>query len=1134
MKVLTKLLLIHWHYFTHELIEFEKLNFLTGKNSSGKSTIVDALQLVLLGDTSGSYFNKAASKKGERTLKGYLLCELGDDEDSGNRSLRSGARFTSYIVLEFYDKEKSRFFTAGCCFDVYSENDIPRLFFLYEGQMHPQGFLSGGTPMDITALRVFLKDSYNGRYETTDVGRDFRTKLYGRLGGLRDRFSVLLKKAVSFDPEMNIQDFISDFVCDSQQTVDVSHMQENIRSYKRLEAEESVLHEKISMLRQIVKTHESFTEARKNETLYSFLIDRATADMKNTEKRLKQDDAQKTAEQLEAVALIIANTRRQLAQLRGQRDTLNAELLSDGATKALEQIERQIIEKEQRIQTLNNEYEKVKKALVSYITTCRVSIETMLNKIDTLKADSIDVGISSRVSDINEECRSLSQQIEVLKNIDADLITRIGEAGLTYISVAAENLKTQSIELNSRLRDERAELVKRRAELMAEQRSLESGVFSFPKDAIDLKDAVISRLRTIAKKEIDARIIAETAEIKNDRWRNAIEGYLHTQKYYIIVPEEYFRDALRVFDAIKRSKTVYGTGIIDIEKLKRINPIADPNSLAEEIETEDADVRAFLDFTLGRVQKCENVKDLRRNRISITNEGMLYQNFVVRAMNPERWKVPAIGQGAIKRRLEAVKNEISILTEQVTVCAGIIEGLDAANSLTKLSSSEIERIVLGARNMALISELREDLLSLEKNREAIDTAKIDSLKLRIEDLDKSIGTQDDLVRQESSREGELKEKQRHLLDETIPKLAKELESHEAEISVRYDDEWVAETGAPRYNKELSARGIANNIADAFPREQTRVKNIKEASWEELIDLRREFNEKYKMDLDVKAYDNDVYNDALIELSNNKLPEYQTRINDAKLKALEQFQEDFISRLQNNINGAKRQIEDLNRVLRDVSFAEDTYRFRVIPKPDHKRFHDMIVDEMITQGGYNLFTMQFNEKYKEEIAELFAIITNKDGIRGGSSEYERRVHEFTDFRTYLSFDLEVEGYDGKSQRLSKTHRKKSGGETQTPFYIIVLASFAQLYREGRDKINKTSRLIIFDEAFSKMDGERIVKSIELLRKFDFQTILSAPPDKIVDIATLVDRTLCVHREGTNVCVYNFDAKQANEYAKEIQR
>ena len=188
---------------------------------------------------------------------------------------------------------------------------------------------------------------------------------------------------------------------------------------------------------------------------------------------------------------------------------------------------------------------------------------------------------------------------------------------------------------------------------------------------------------------------------------------------------------------------------------------------------------------------------------------------------------------------------------------------------------------------------------------------------------------------------------------------------------------------------------------------------------------------------------------------------------------------------------------------------------------------MLVDPMKMEGGYNLFSEQFNLKYKDEIAELFAIITNEDGDgkAQGKSDYDKRVQMFTDFRTYLTFDLESVNREGESQRLSKTMGKKSGGETQTPFYVAVLASFAQLYRSGREKTQNTARLIIFDEAFSKMDGERIIRSVQLLRQFHFQVILSAPTEKVGDIGTLVDRNLCVLREGKHTCVKAFDPRKS---------
>lgn len=100
-------------------------------------------------------------------------------------------------------------------------------------------------------------------------------------------------------------------------------------------------------------------------------------------------------------------------------------------------------------------------------------------------------------------------------------------------------------------------------------------------------------------------------------------------------------------------------------------------------------------------------------------------------------------------------------------------------------------------------------------------------------------------------------------------------------------------------------------------------------------------------------------------------------------------------------------------------------------------------------------------------------------------------------------------------------KKSGGETQTPFYISVLASFAYLYRVNEPgELSNSARLIIFDEAFSKMDSGRIKESIKLLRRFGLQAIVSAPSDKVGDISPLVDETLVVLRGKNNSQVQLF--------------
>ena len=1128
MKKMTKLLLIHWHYFVREMVEFDQLNFLTGKNASGKSTIIDALQLILLGDTSGGFFNKAANGRGNRTLTGYLKGELGDDEDSGFKYLRSG-RFTSYIAVEFFDEEKKRSFTVGCCFDTFSENDMQKLFFLYDGAIPDNEFVETGSPMVITALRAYLKEYFAGHHSTTDVGRDFRTNLYGKLGGLRERFGQLLKKAVSFNPNVEIQQFISEFVCDTQQTVDVSRMQENIRSYKSLESEADVLKGRIALLDQILTIHQSFTVHRQNETLYSYLIESSQADIKAIELEAAKDKAKTYDAQLSELTETINAETARLSKLQEERDMMQAKLLNNEQAQALLLIETQIADKEQQISALRGEYDKAVAILSKCVSSWRMSSSAMLQKIGSIEKALLDPLLVSRINDLYSEGQAFLNRIESLPRIDSAVILETGQKGLDEYAALADLLKVHSIELASRMGEEQGTLAERRTMLQQEKESLESGIYRFPQDVTDLKEAVSSRLRLNTGKDVKVLIVAEAAEIKKDRWRNVIEGYLNTQKYYIIVPREHFQTALRVFDAIKRQRQLYGTGIIDIEKMKHIKPTADPGSLAEEIETDEPDVRLFLDYTIGRVKKCDRVGDLRRFRTSVTDEGMMYQNFVVRAMDPKRWSKPAIGQGAIQRRLEDVKKEMDVLVQQIAACATIKTGLRLSSTLVALSQAEIEHAISSAKGVSSVKDLENDVKSLRESLATIDKSAVKALKDRINTLGqmiKELGNRLDTHKDDRSTQNE---RLRVCRDETIPKLTGELETLEAELTRKYSEEWLENTGRLRYQRELSSRGDAEDINRAFPRELSRSTNARVTMWEDLLNLRRTYNEKYIMGYDIKAEDNEVYDNAWLELSENKLPEYLTRIEDTRKKAFEQFQEDFLSRLQNNINDAKRQIDGLNSALSGSSFGEDTYRFRIVPKPEYKRYHDMIIDPMLIEGGYNLLSEQFNAKYKEEITELFAIITNEGApakVRE-HDDYEKRVQAFTDYRTYLSFDLEVVNRDGETQRLSKTLGKKSGGETQTPFYIAVLASFAQLYRIGRDKNSSTSRLIIFDEAFSKMDGERIVRSIELLRQFNFQVVLSAPPDKIGDIATLVDRNLCVLRDGKHACVRSLDPKRLEE-------
>ena len=107
---------------------------------------------------------------------------------------------------------------------------------------------------------------------------------------------------------------------------------------------------------------------------------------------------------------------------------------------------------------------------------------------------------------------------------------------------------------------------------------------------------------------------------------------------------------------------------------------------------------------------------------------------------------------------------------------------------------------------------------------------------------------------------------------------------------------------------------------------------------------------------------------------------------------------------------------------------------------------------------------------------------------------------------MDYDIKILHKDGSHSFYSKVCEEKSGGETQTPFYVTVAASFVQLY--GNNIGGEAAGLVMFDEAFNNMDDERIGGVLEFLNRLPLQMIIAAPPDKIQYIGPSMQETLLV--------------------------
>lgn len=216
--------------------------------------------------------------------------------------------------------------------------------------------------------------------------------------------------------------------------------------------------------------------------------------------------------------------------------------------------------------------------------------------------------------------------------------------------------------------------------------------------------------------------------------------------------------------------------------------------------------------------------------------------------------------------------------------------------------------------------------------------------------------------------------------------------------------------------------------------------------------------------------------------------------------------DYIAKASQEIAGIREISEEDGRELvykylhEIITFSSERYEFIYMPSGKYRNYYDMIMDDFNVVQGESIFSGIFHETHKEVIDELF------ERLALNNESSSKTLAEFTDYRTYMDYDIKIIHSDGTFSYYSKVCEEKSGGETQTPFYVTVAASFVQLYTNNIG--GEAAGLVMFDEAFNNMDDERIGGVLEFMNRLPLQLIIAAPPDKIQYIGPSMEETLLV--------------------------
>ena len=1062
-KTATKLLLVQWSRFQNVCIKLEGSTLFTGVNGSGKSTILDAMTYVLTGNTQ---FNKAAKDR-DRTVKGYVR---GDTKSNGAmRYLRQG-QIISYVAMEFWSPSEQENMVIGVCIESQDEVSSPT----------SSWFICKNTTIeDINFVNIEGKNLYvtpksllqlkGVRMKSAEfMGRERGTEQIVRALGLRcevGKYRSKLIKMMAFNPENNIDQFIAECVLEPGTVNSLKELRQQREQFEHIKKIYEDLRDGKDKLEEVECKIQEYETRKRNLDIREMLLRYQELLVKQKEK----EDIQFRLATLEQKKLGLEKQEKDVQGLfeeaRKRLQIAESNDVFQGMQTSIQNLENQI-----KLLERNMEQEKAQVA----------------------KLLRLQKALSAEISWTMEEWEEESKRY-LLHIADAGYSVDKKRQELIFFINFVEKLQNDLGTEKVHLKDKLDELKQELAKLEQQLKTLESNQVIFPEEIVNAKQVIKDEF---AKRGIatEVRIFAELVQsIKDVSWRKAIETFLGRKRFYIIVEGQYCHEAMKVL----QEKKLHAANVVITDKLPDSEVIKE--SAAEQLVIPNVYARRYANYLLNRIHLCETLDELHEYpQGGLMRDGMLAKSYSVACMNIKKTQI-CLGQDAIEWQKKAVLEQKRVTQEMYNhendtfekVCGkiGSLRCVDLEFTNYQLEAPDLlvenqEKKRKYEDNIKQIIENPEFLAVLQEQKDA--KKAFDEVDKKRRTIDSNIGECINETKRELERKktisGEIHSRQ-NLYDEI--RLAHiELENAMLET----------------YNKLHTKHGEIRVITEKT------VQNLKgelEICIKALENLQLDYCRISEIDINKRGIGYiPFYHEEYRNIANVKIEEAHSRLVEQAQKLESAFMNDFVAEINETIGEARREIDAINRELKQIPFGQDTYKFKMEEKPERMLFFRICkkLENYMNSPEIYMNSNRDDEEMERDIQEFMNMILN-----------EEDEAEYTDYRKYFTYDMEITSHQGGEEitaDLSKKQGSASNGEKQTPYFIILAASLLQCY----PRRNCCARLAFIDEAFSALSRERIEQMVKYLEENDFQVIYAAPPEKISSIGQFIQSTVSLVTTG----------------------
>jgi uncharacterized protein YPO0396 len=1094
MKLLTHIRLVNWHLFENVTINCNGTTYFIGINGVGKSTILDAVQFALVGGQRDVRFNQAAVSGGKRTLASYVRGELGTE---GQRFLRGDA--TSIVALEFKNPDGT-YFAHGAVIDAFEDGRAPDVayFIVHNAQLNDDWFFKAqGQLFDTRAFKRHLENfslPVNAGVRVFTKIEDYRMHLLNRLGQLKDTFPAKIVKGLAFSPLTDIRSFVHNYLLD-ENLVDVKTLQAQLETMRHFETLAIGVRERIDSLNMIEELNKERVANRRKRISNTAIARLAEADTYLDQLRQLR---------LELDSFKLEYSREELHRDEISRAQKFAHATLTDAEIALRTDQNAIREKELRdkIAILNIELTSLRERQQQVEISFARELSDAQKLRDHLTADQL--AIPAEIESFLASPRPTLQTIQSLNPI---------------LSSLANNFSREEILLLQKVNEFREE----GAKLEDEIRKLRTG----DRDtSYETESPHAARLRHLLRAELnlgadEVRYLCDELSIPDASWQDAVEGLLGFNRFTLLVPPEHYNAAMNVYR--KHKDSIHGAAVLDSENiLKQKFSLRGIEFLSSEVTAKNPAARAYVDLLLGNYVKCEKMEDLREHRTAVTRDCFVRRNFTDSHLNPNVYRRWFIGERAAPRQIEHRQARLDEIASEMVFLNARATALRERLLFTRDKMRPFVDLEHALSALTRLAPAEDEFKSLNTELKTLDSRNLDALKAEVEKRQKELNQIQDEASDAARKLGNLEAEIRKLEAESIPSLersaAEKLQEQEDFLVVENADDETKSDIQKEYDKRRERQPL-EVILQNSRRYENDYQNAEQRSRDKLREAKQAYSMRYDFGYD-DADDDARYVVERDKLVSSELPQYEGQIAKQRAMAEQELVENFIHRLREQIEDARQQLGFLNTSLAALRFGGERFEFITSHAPALKQIYDMLMDSQQIMGD-SLFESEFRQKHQEGWDLLFERLTS------ANDENNFELHELQDYRNYLNYDIRIHYPNGDRALLSHINAKKSGGETTTPFYVAMAASFAQAYRLNQARPSDTIRLAMFDEAFGKMDTARTASALKFMHDAGLQVLLATPPDKSGSLLPFVDTVCTVVRKENHSFVVEIDKSELLE-------